>query len=82
MLSEAEAKAPASEAPTDAEGSSEAPSEEEEGRADGLAVILCTAPAQQQGLVGGFLALCANEALFPRRRRAPSSCAHNSRAGA
>jgi hypothetical protein len=46
-----------------------------EGDADGLAAVLRTAPPQQQGLMDEFLALCANEALFPRRVRGAARCA-------
>jgi hypothetical protein len=39
----------------------------EEGELDGLAEVLHTARGRQRALVGDFLALCANEVLFPRR---------------
>jgi hypothetical protein len=40
---------------------------EEMGELDGLAEVLHTARGRQRALVGDFLALCANEVLFPRR---------------
>ncbi len=82
LLSEAEAEAPPSEAAAAEEAETatttgEVPLTEveealealslTEGDADGLVAVLRRASPQQQGLVDEFLALCANEALFPRR---------------
>ncbi len=47
--------------------------EEMVGELDGLAEVLNTARGLQRALVGDFVALCANEALFPRRPRSSSS---------
>jgi hypothetical protein len=46
-----------------------------EADADGLAAVLRTASPQQHGLMDEFLALCANEALFPRRVQGAALCA-------